>query len=239
MGYYEKARDAFRRGDTDVVERLSRQELDRSRASADVAAEVEALCMLARVALRGDDAREAVRLAAEARALARGTGERRLERVPIHVLAASARITGDLAAARSLYGESIALNESLGESRMVVAEQHNLGYVELRAGDVDRARELFTAARRQTLRHGHDDLMPCVAVDAAVIAAADGDHRRAARLLAAADSALRELQQVLDPDDAIEQAALRDRLAGALGRRSFDAAYREGAGLDLRQALSL
>jgi hypothetical protein len=40
QGYYEEARDAFRRGDTDVVERLSRQELDRARASADVAAEV-------------------------------------------------------------------------------------------------------------------------------------------------------------------------------------------------------
>ncbi|MYV56051.1 tetratricopeptide repeat protein, partial [Streptomyces sp. SID3212] len=44
MTFYEEARDAFRRGDTAVVERLSRRELDRAREAGDPAAEVDALC---------------------------------------------------------------------------------------------------------------------------------------------------------------------------------------------------
>jgi hypothetical protein len=239
VGYRQDALAAFRRGETDLVEQLSRRELARARASSDVATEVEAICMLARVAVRDDDVPEAERLGRVARALARGTGERRLELTPTHILAACARISGNLAFARTLYQESISLNETFGEWRMVVVELHNLAYIELHAGDVDRARDLFATALRQTVEQDIVDMLPYVALDTAVIASTDGDHLRATRLLAAVDNALRAAGQVLDPDDAIEQTALRERLIIMLGRRSFESVYATGAGLGLRDALDV
>jgi tetratricopeptide (TPR) repeat protein len=239
VSYHQDAFAAFRRGETDLVEQLSRHELARARESADVAAEVEALCMLARVAVRDGDVPEAERLARVARALARGTGERRLERTPTHIVAGCARISGNLAFARTLYQESISLNETFGEWRMVAMELHNLAYIELHAGHVDHARELFTTALRRTVEQDIDDMLPYVALDTAVMAAVDGDHPRAARLLAALDNALRTAGQILDPDDAIEQTALRERLITTLGRPSFDSVYAAGAGLGLRDALDV
>jgi hypothetical protein len=217
MSYYSDAVEAFRRGDTQTVARLSAEELDRARTAGDDPAEVAALCMLARVAVRGDDLPAAKRLAGRARAVALGTGERALQRAPVHILAGCARIAGELEDARALYGESIAISESVGDAKAVTSEQHNLGYIELHAGDVDRARERFAAARRQVVQRDDQEMLPYVAVDAAVMAAVDGGHVQAARLLAAAQSALRARGQVLDLDDAIEQEALRERLLEALG----------------------
>ncbi|HEY4422034.1 MAG TPA: hypothetical protein VGN22_21120 [Pseudonocardia sp.] len=239
MGYHDDAFAAFRRGETDLVEQLSRRELARARASSDVATEVEALCMLARVAVRDGDVPEAERLGRVARALARSTGERRLERAPTHILAGCARISGNLAFARTLYQESISLNETFGEWRMVVVELHNLAYIELHAGDVDRARELFTTARMRTVAQDIDDMLPYVALDTAVMAAVDGDHQRATRLLAALDNTLRAAGQILDPDDSIEQTTLREELVTTLGRKSFEALYATGASLGLRDALDV
>jgi hypothetical protein len=237
MGYFDDVRAAFHRGETALVERLSHQELARARASADTPAEVEALCMLARAALRRDDLPEAGRLAVQARTVARTAGESRLEQGPLHILAGCARLAGDAGAARVLMGESIALNESLGESRMVAVEQSNLAYVELHSGNADGARELFTAARQHTFQNGVEGMVPVVTLGAAVMAAADGEHRRAALLLGSADGAYRAREEIPDPDEAIELAALRDRLVPALGQEAFDAAYEAGASLDPRQAL--
>jgi hypothetical protein len=239
VGYYDETLAAFRRGETDLVEQLSRRELARARESSDVAAEVQAICMLARVAVRDGDVPEAERLGRVARALARGTGEKRLELSPTHILAGCARISGNLAFARTLYQESISLNETFGEWRMVVVELHNLAYIELHAGHVDRARELFTTALTRTVAQDIDDMLPYVALDTAVMAAADGDHLRATRLLAALDNALRAAGQILDPDDAIEQTTLREGLITTLGRQSFESVYATGAGLGLRDALDV
>jgi hypothetical protein len=239
VGFHQDAFAAFRRGETDLVEQLSRRELARARASSDVATEVEALCMLGRVAVRDGDVPEAERLGRVARALARGTGERRLECTPTHILAGCARNSGNLALARRLSQESISLNETFGEWCMVVMELHNLAYTELHAGDVDRARELFTTALERTVGQGIDDMLPYVALDTAVMAAADGDHPRATRLLAALDNALHAAGQILDPNDAIEQTTLRERLITTLGRQSYESVYASGTSLGLRDALDV
>jgi hypothetical protein len=69
--------------------------------------------------------------------------------------------------------------------------------------------------------------------------AVDGDHPRATPLLAALDNALRAAGQILDPDDAIEQTTLRERLITTLGRQSFESEYAAGAGLGLRDVLDV
>ncbi|QIQ06283.1 tetratricopeptide repeat protein [Streptomyces liangshanensis] len=239
MSFHEQARDAFRRGDTAVVERLSRHELDRAREAGDAAGQVDALCMLARVQVRGGDLAEAGRWAAQAREVADGSGDKRLGSGPAHILAGVATMSGELETARVLIGESVTLHQELGDARMVAVEHHNLGYVELRLGRPDRARELFAEVRARALAEDWSDMLPYVTADAAVIADADGDHARSARLLGAAAGAYRAAGQIPDPDDAVEQDALRERLIGALGADVFDVEYTAGAAQDARRALAL
>jgi len=238
MAFRDEAFAAIRRGETDVVARLSQTELARARAAGYVAGEVEALCMQARVALVGDDLAAAGSLAAEALSVAVRADDRGLGRGPIHILACVARMSGDLDSARIRYGESIALSESLGLADSVVSEQHNLGYVELHAGNVARARQLFDTARRQAVARDIAGLLPYVAIDAAVVADIDGDHGRAAELLAVADKLLRERGEVLDPDDAAEHEALRNRLVTALGQVEFDAHCASGSTQEWSAALA-
>jgi hypothetical protein len=55
MSFTELVRSAFARGENEAVVRMSQAEVDRARAAGDVAGEVEALCSLARVAIRSGD----------------------------------------------------------------------------------------------------------------------------------------------------------------------------------------
>lgn len=237
MELLELALTAFRSGDNARAEHLAQQALLEARRTEDRVGHVDALCMLARVALRGGDLELMETRASEARAVAQG--EARLERMPIHIQAVVARMRGDLAAARELYQASIDLNESLGEERMVAAEHHNLGYVELHDGNIERARALFGEARRLSVLSGFEGLFPHLVVDAAVLTMVDGDPSTAARLAGSASAAFGSLGQMPDPDDAAEQDRLRDRLIEALGEEHFTRMFEAGEGLSLEEALGL
>jgi hypothetical protein len=70
MGALEEALDAFRSGDNQLARQLSGRFLAEARTTDDRAGEVDALCMLARVALREGDFAQVSQLADEARASA-------------------------------------------------------------------------------------------------------------------------------------------------------------------------
>ena len=114
MGDYEEALDAFRSGDNEKARRLSGEALTAAERDRDHAGQVDALCMLARVALRENDFTRVRELADEARARARTAGDERLERMPVHMQAVAARMSGNLVEARELHDESIELNQSFG-----------------------------------------------------------------------------------------------------------------------------
>lgn len=211
MGYQDTL-TAFRRGDNALAKQLAEADLQDAIESSNVGAQVDAVCMLARVALRDGDLSEVTARASEGRRLARVAGDRRLERMPIHLLAVAARLEGRSDESRTLYRESIALNESLDESRMAALEHRNLAYVELHAGDVEAAKELIAESRQRLV--GVDDPMlgPYLTFDDAVLAAVDGDNEEAVRLLVEADAQFRTLAIVPDPDDAAEMAALRQAM---------------------------
>jgi hypothetical protein len=237
MSFIEEMRAAFTRGETDDVELMSRAELSRARESGDPAGEINALYGLAAVAMRAHDATRTRQLGEEALAVALGTGDRRLEEAPRHMLAGAARMAGDIAAARVLYQESISLNQSLGNDDRAVREQHNLGWMELHDDNVDRARGLFAAVRLYVVAERYWEFVPYAALGAAAIAARDGAYHQATRLLAVVATALGANNQ-LDPDDALEQASLRDRLVAELGRETFDTEYTVGSGLLPLEVLS-
>ncbi|RIV40220.1 tetratricopeptide repeat protein [Micromonospora radicis] len=232
--FSEQVRAAFRRGETDEVARMSRAEIVRAQAAGDPAGEVEARYSLARVAIRGGDLTGGEARAREALAVALRSGDRRLEERPRHVLAGVARMSGDLTRARVLYRESIVLNEILDQPEMVNSETHNLAFCELRLGNLDAARELFAASREQVFRHDWTEFVPYVGVAAAALAAAEGDHRRAARMVGLADATFAALGQVPDPDDAADLDGVRASVAEALGRTDFAEEYARGARLDPR-----
>jgi len=228
---------AFHAGDMQRTQALSRRALEAARASGDAAAEVDALCWLARVELAAHDYKGVERLAAEGAAIATRSGDLRNTRMPLHLQAAAARMAGDLPRARALYERSIDLNRELGEAKMVAGEQRNLAYVELSDGHERRAVDLLVMARAGARESGYASITPYLVADAAVIAAIDGDPVAAARLLATAESALAAMGRVPDPDEAVEQRRLRERLVAALGPERFATAYDAGRGGAVDEAL--
>jgi ATP/maltotriose-dependent transcriptional regulator MalT len=209
---FEDAITAFRSGTTGRTEELALELLAQARNEGDLTSQVDALCLLARVALRRGALAHAVELAGEARGIARRAGVRHLERMPIHIQAAATRMRGSYAEARTFYQESIELNVQLGEKRMVAAEHRNLAYVELHDGRADRARDLFFTAAGEARALNFSALEPFLLLDAAVIAFESGDTKQAARLAASVREALAESGQVPDPDDAAEEELLEARL---------------------------
>ncbi|MEW9533835.1 hypothetical protein [Microbispora sp. NPDC049125] len=238
MNFSETVRSAFRRGESDVVVRMSEAEIERARAVGDPAGEVEARYSLARVAIRDGDLPGGEAQAQEALAVALRSGDRSLEERPRHVLAAVARMSGDLLHARDLYRESIALNEALGRPETVNSEYHNLAFCELGLGDLDVARTLFAEGRERVFGNGWAGFVPYVCVAGAALSSAEGDHARAARLTGVADAAFASLGQVPDPDDAADLAKVRAAAVEALGPAAFQEEYARGRLLDPRAAFA-
>lgn len=238
MGVYDEMLEAFRSGENERARQLSAVALEAAEASHDLGRQVDALCMLSRVALRESDFEQVRELADEAASRARAAGDPQLEQMPLHMRAVAARMSGESGLARELYVQSIELNRSLGEERMVAAEQHNLAYVELQSGKPDRAKELFKLAREDAQRIAYKALDPYLVGDLAVVAEIDADPSAAARLAGAAAAAFAAVGQVPDPDDAAEQQRLRERLTRELGTERFDALYDEGSSLSTEEVLS-
>ena len=222
------ARAAFRRGENETVAELSRQEVRRAQAAGDPGAEIEALYMLSRTAIRAEDLDEARRVASAALEVALRTGKQELEERPRHVLAAVARMSGDLPLARELYLKSIELNTELGRPESVTSEYHNLSITELHLGHTERARELITEVRERVFRDGYDDFVPYVCVAATVLAVADRDYSRVALLLGVTASAFQAVGQVPDPDDAAELETARKQALAAIAEDAFAAEYDRG-----------
>jgi uncharacterized protein YndB with AHSA1/START domain len=188
---YEQTLEAFRRGDNAEAARLARVDLDDAVSSGDAPGHVDALCMLARVALRAGDLAEVKAMAADAMAVARGAGERKLERMPLHLLAVA--------------------------TRMAALEHRNLAYVEARAGNDGGAAELIAESRRRLAgvdAPGVDapGVVPHLTFDEATVAALRGDYDAAASKLAEAEGLFAAAGVVPDPDHVVEIARLRELL---------------------------
>ena len=210
---YEETLEAFRRGDNAEAERLAQLDLAQAADSHDTAGQVNALCMLARTALRVGRLDEVEAKATAAHALA--GDEPRLARMPIHLEAVAARMAGRDEDARALYLRSIALNDALDEATMAAAERRNLAYVEIHAGNHDQARRLFAESRRRLQGVEAPTLIPYLTFDEATTALLDGDIPTARARLDEAEAQFAQQGVVPDPDDAAEISRIRQRLTEA------------------------
>ena len=87
---YEETLAAFRRGDNDEARRLARLDLGESTEDGDPSGQVNALCMLARVALRDGQFDDVDSFASQALDVALAVPNTALRRMPIHLQAVAA-----------------------------------------------------------------------------------------------------------------------------------------------------
>lgn len=226
---------AFRQGDLAAADRAFEERYDLVESPSEIA---EACADMARVALRRGDFAGVRRWAERGYEAAHGLDDPAAIRLPLHMLAAAARMEGRHDEARDLYLRSIELNEQLGNAINVAGENHNLVHVELRSGNREEADRRFAAASEWIFANDNAYLRPYAFLDAGVIALHDGDAERAGRLVACADRIFRETDSIPDPDDYVELeeavAELRDRLD-----ERFDAVWAEGRALSEAAALEL
>jgi tetratricopeptide (TPR) repeat protein len=227
---------AFRQGDNERARECLDESLALARSAGDHAVEALALNGLSRVALRDRDY-PALRSFAEAsKIIAEASGDRKALVSPLHMLATVEKMEGNPDGARQWYGETLALSRELGMEATLAGELHNLGTLEKHEGKLERAEELFREGLERSRALSSAYLIPYGLLDFGNLAALQGDGPRAARLLAAAETAVKATGAVFDPDDQPEldrAVALAKELAGA----DFAPAWAAGQALALEAAL--
>ncbi len=181
---------------------------------------------------------EARRLLEESLALWRSVGDRSRIGLVLGNLGLVARDEMDLPRARALLEEGLAIDAEHNNVWGAASKLLSLAIVALDEGDLGAARDLLVRCSAQYAelgeRHGLTE-----AVDvAAWIAAATGDHPRAARLGGAAEAERFELGILLGPNDiGLAERHLHPARA-ALGERGFEAAWADGQRLGFHEALA-
>ncbi|WP_092544759.1 hypothetical protein [Actinoplanes derwentensis] len=104
-------------------------------------------------------------------------------------------------------------------------ESYNLAFAELRLGNRDQARKLLNECREQS----GPSFVPYLAIGAAALAVADGDHPLAARMIGVADSAFAVAGEGPGADDAAELAKAHTAAVEALGEDKFADYRADGA----------
>ena len=164
--------------------------------------------------------------------------DREVARMPIHLLAAAARMEGRFDDARRLYLESREINEGIGNALNVAGEDHNLFYVALHSGDREEAERRFRTSSEWIFANDNAYMRPYAFLDAGILALYDGDLERAGRLIASAQRIFEETDAIPDPDDRVELDEAVVRLKQQLGE-PFDSVWAEGRALSPEEAQAL
>jgi predicted ATPase/DNA-binding SARP family transcriptional activator len=138
-----------------------------------------------------------------------------------------ARYQGDVERASALLAESLALSEGIGFREGIAWSVEQLGLLAAVDGDpvavslLRRSLELHTELRDRWR-------MSSVLEDLAVIALAQDDPRRAARLLGAAEALREAIGTVIAPCERLQHNQTTKAVRDALGDEAFDTALRQG-----------
>jgi DNA-binding winged helix-turn-helix (wHTH) protein len=200
----------------------------------------QALRMLAASYIGDDDGYDhAIGLADEAIERARRVGVQPLIALALTVKGELTRVHGDDAAARPIYEESLALARAAGDDEHAAMGLGNLSFLADHAGDHVEARRLGCEALRLTWRFGR---RYAAAQAVSLLAGPElglGRPERAARLIGAADEALRVLGGARHQGDLSEYERVTGGLRAALGDAALRRLRAEGAGSSLDDAVAL
>ena len=153
-------------------------------------------------------------------------------------LADVARAQGNYEEAEALYTEAFGLYRETGDKDEIASLLHNLGYVAEHRGDLVEALSYFREALElQCDLDNQAGIAECLAGVAAVLT--DNDHmERAARLFGAAEAIRENVSAVLWPANEMEMDRCLVRLRAALPEKRLQAAWAQGGGMSIQQAIT-
>lgn len=230
---------AVQQGDHATARRLFEESLAIKRDIGDRSAIAATLNNLAVVSRYQGDHVAARAMSEEALALYRDLGDRWAIAMLLANLGNIARDLEDRRAARDLFEESLALRRDLGDKWGIANSLENLGHVQLEAGDLAGARGSYTESLSLGRELGDKRAIAFLVEDFGALAASQGEHVRALRLVAAGAALRAAIGAPLPP---AEQARL-DRFIGparqATAADQRAAAEAEGSRLSIDEAVDL
>jgi predicted ATPase/DNA-binding CsgD family transcriptional regulator len=180
----------------------------------------------------GNDA-DAARGAAQALRLFRQAGDRNLVGATLDNLGNFELSVGDVDAARRHLAESLYIFRELDHREGIVYATFNLGLAEYLGGSPDAAGSLFAESLDRARRMGLRGPIPYALLGLAMADQGQAGPGWSARLHGAADQALADLGQAVEPLEGRLADLDRQRLRAAMGDGAFDAEYAAGRALDV------
>jgi predicted ATPase/DNA-binding CsgD family transcriptional regulator len=181
----------------------------------------------------------AVRDTAEAVRLCRLAGDRLRTGHVLDSLGCYELAAGDLAAARSHLAEALDITRTLNDCHGICKATFNVGLAEYLGGAPEAAGALFAESFDLARRAGMRPDIAYALLGLALAGSGGTDPGWSARLHGAADQALADLGETLEPLETRLVGEDRQRLRAAMGDPAFEDEYAEGRALDHTQVLAL
>jgi predicted ATPase len=145
---------------------------------------------------------------------------------------------GDFARASALCGESLTLQRKLGDKRGMAISLNNLAYAALYEGRFREALAPLQESLALAQELGDRDGIAYRLEGMSVVAAAQDEVERAARLLGGADALFEVIKADLDPAERdLHERTIAD-VRARLGEEAFAAAWAEGRAMSLSEAVA-
>jgi tetratricopeptide (TPR) repeat protein len=197
-----------------------------------------ALAGLARVALY-TDVEEALRLLRRADSVTRDLADSDPGRSSaLHVLGAALQMSGDLEAAREVMSARLSMGRSAGDDFVVWVESANLSMVERRLGNLQRAEELAMQALEIDAERGDEMSVAWIINSLGAVAAAKGEHERAATLIGMAAAMLERSGGAWPPDEREQYGQTLASVSAALSPEVLANARSRGAGYSIADGVA-
>ena len=188
--------------------------------------------------VRGDVA-GAARDAAESLRLLRQAGDRLLVGTALGDLGLSELAAGDLDAARGHLVEALDIARAFNARDGIAYATFNLGLAEYLGGSPGTAEALFAESLDLASRMGMRSSTAYALIGLALAGHGGADPGWSARLHGAADQALAELGETLEPLEARLAGLDRQRLRAAMGAEAFDGEHAAGRALTSQEVLAM
>jgi non-specific serine/threonine protein kinase len=176
---------------------------------------------------------DAARDAAEALRLFRQAGDRLQAGATLSNLGYIELSAGDLDAARGHLAEALDIARELGDRDGIVYGTLNLGLAEYLGGSAGTAEALFAESLDLAWRIGMKRQTAYPLIGLAMAGRGGADLGWSARLHGAADQALADLGETIEPLEGQLAELDRQRLRAVMGAEAFETEYAEGRTLDL------
>jgi predicted ATPase/class 3 adenylate cyclase len=228
---------AWRLGDYRLAITLAEKGMALCRELGDKETSASFLTWMSVVAIHQGSYERATELCEQALNLGRELSNKEIMGLQLAHLGIIARYVRDYERATTLQNESLALFKEIGDKSRIAFVLRNLGRVALHQGDCGRAAACFGESLILCRERGETWLSEEGLEGFAAVASTNGHHKRAARLLGAADQLREMLGWLPSPPDQADYDECTASTRAALGDSPFSVAWAEGRAMTLEQAI--